>query len=114
MPRTQSRASLFPLTTAIAAALTAATACSAPEQSGDPDPGAAGPAPATAAASPSPVVNLVAAGDPAFGIFSGPTTSEQGALMGQNRELDFVFYSLESGPFDIMAGGRGIVSACPG
>ena len=102
MPRTQSRASLFPLTTAIAAALTAATACSAPEQSGDPDPGAAGPAPATAAASPSPVVNLIAAGDPAFGIFSGPTTSEQGALMGQNRELDFVFYSLESGPFDIM------------
>ena len=98
--RTQPRTALFALTTGLAAALTAAGACSAPEQSGDP--AADGAATETAAASPSPVVNLIAAGEVVFGIFPGPTTREQGALMGENRELDFVFYSLESGPFDIM------------
>ena len=98
--RTQPRTSLFALTTGLAAALTAAGACSAPEQSGDP--AADGAATETVAASPSPVVNLIAAGEVVFGIFPGPTTREQGALMGENRELDFVFYSLESGPFDIM------------
>ena len=53
-------------------------------------------------ASSAPLVELLADGQVLFGIFPGPTTREQGALMGQNRELDFVFYSLESGPFDIM------------
>ncbi len=47
------------------------------------------------------VVGLLAAGQPVFGIFSGEHTAEQGAVMAQNRETDFVFYSLESGPFDI-------------
>ena len=108
MPRTPPPPSPFVLTVALATALTATTACSAPEQSGDP--GASDPAsdpaasePAAAATSPAPVVNLIADGQVVFGIFSGPTTREQGALMGQNRELDFVFYSLESGPFDIMS-----------
>ena len=104
MPRTLPPPSPFVLTVALATALTATTACSAPEQSGDP--GASDPAaaePAAAATSPAPVVNLIADGQVVFGIFSGPTTREQGALMGQNRELDFVFYSLESGPFDIMS-----------
>ncbi len=104
MPRTQPPPSPFVLTVALATALTATTACSAPEQSGDP--GASDPAaaePAAAATGPAPVVNLIADGQVVFGIFSGPTTREQGALMGQNRELDFVFYSLESGPFDIMS-----------
>ena len=55
-----------------------------------------------AAASPSPLAELIADGQAVFGTFPGPSTFEQGALMGQNRELDFVFYSLESGPFDIM------------
>lgn len=100
MPRTQPPASPPVLTVALATALAATTACSAPEQSGDP--GASEPA-AAAATSPAPVVNLIADGQAVFGIFSGPTTREQGALMGQNRELDFVFYSLESGPFDIMS-----------
>lgn len=75
------------------AALVAATlvvaGCSAPGQS-------AAPTDASALAA------LLADGQAVFGTFSGPTTPEQGALMGQNRELDFVFYSLESGPFDIM------------
>ena len=47
------------------------------------------------------VVGLLVAGQPVFGIFSGEHTAEQGAAMAQNRETDFVFYSLESGPFDI-------------
>lgn len=44
---------------------------------------------------------LLAGGEAIFGSFSGPTAPEQGAVMGRNRELDFVFYSLESGPFDL-------------
>ncbi len=47
------------------------------------------------------IVGLLSAGQPVFGIFSGEHTAEQGAVMAQNRETDFVFYSLESGPFDI-------------
>ena len=82
MPRTQPPVSPSVLTVALAAALAATTGCAAPEPA---------------------VVNLIADGQVVFGIFSGPTTREQGALMGQNRELDFVFYSLESGPFDIMS-----------
>ncbi len=53
-------------------------------------------------AGPGPLAQLLADGQAVFGTFPGPSTFEQGALMGQNRELDFVFYSLESGPFDIM------------
>ena len=49
-----------------------------------------------------PLVQLLADGQVLFGVFSGARTAEQGAAMGRNRELDFVFYSLESGPFDIM------------
>lgn len=104
MPRKLPLASPLVLRVALATALAATTACSAPEQSGDPGAsGPAGAAAASAAISPAPVVNLIADGQTVFGIFSGPTTREQGALMGQNRELDFVFYSLESGPFDIMS-----------
>lgn len=47
------------------------------------------------------IVRLLDSGQAVFGIFSGEHTAEQGAIMGQNRETDFVFYSLESGPFDI-------------
>lgn len=100
MSRTQPRAPLFVPVITLIAVLTAA-ACSAPEQSGDPAPEAEATETAVAA-SPAPVVDLIASGQVVFGIFPGPSTREQGALMGQNRELDFVFYSLESGPFDIM------------
>ena len=47
------------------------------------------------------IVRLLESGQPVFGIFSGEHTAEQGTVMGQNRVTDFVFYSLESGPFDI-------------
>ncbi len=53
--------------------------------------------------SPAAIVRLLEGGQPVFGIFSGDHTPEQGAVMVQNRETDFVFYSLESGPFDIPA-----------
>ena len=94
----------------VAMALTAA-GCAAPEQSDAPEAGtdaAADPAAAMSADTPatadaSALAQLLADGRAVFGVFSGPTTAEQGALMGQNRELDFVFYSLESGPFDIMS-----------
>ena len=50
---------------------------------------------------PNPLVQLLADGQAVFGIFSGEKTAEQGARMAQNREIDFVFYSMERGPFDI-------------
>lgn len=49
------------------------------------------------------MVELLSSGQPVFGIFSGEHTPGQGARMARNREADFVFYSLESGPFDIPA-----------
>ena len=47
------------------------------------------------------LAELLADGHVLFGIFSGPKTPEQGAAMAGNEETDFVFYSLETGPFDI-------------
>ena len=90
MPLTQARTPLF---LALTTALTFAIACSAPEQSDDP-------APETGAPTRSAVVELIARGQVVFAIFSGATTLEEGALMGQGEELDLVFYSMESGPFD--------------
>lgn len=49
------------------------------------------------------VTQLLDAGQPVFGIFSGDHTPEQGAQMAAVREADFVFYSLEDGPFDTPA-----------
>lgn len=53
--------------------------------------------------SPNPIVRLLVAGQGVFGVFSGEKTGEQGARIVENRETDFVFYSLETGPFDIPA-----------
>ena len=107
-PRISISAPSLSLATVVAAALVVA-GCAAPEQSGASggEADAATDAPAAtpthaASTDASAVAALLADGQAVFGTFSGPTTREQGALMGQNRELDFVFYSLESGPFDIM------------
>ncbi|MCG8469586.1 MAG: aldolase/citrate lyase family protein [Gemmatimonadetes bacterium] len=51
------------------------------------------------------IVALLRDGQPVFGIFSGDHTPESGAAMAEVRETDFVFYSLESGPFDLPAMG---------
>jgi len=48
-----------------------------------------------------PIAQLLTDGRPVFGIFSGEHTAAQGAAMAATRETDFVFYSLENGPFDI-------------
>ena len=79
-----------------------APACSGPDAAGDSAAESAEPD-AENAVVPSNLARLLADGHAVFGVFPGPSTREQGALMGSNRELDFVFYSLESGPFDIMS-----------
>lgn len=95
---------------AVIVALAVCLACAAPDGSGDrgetpPD----DPADPPAAVAHAPLVELLENGEALFGIFSGEKTPEQGALMAENRELDFVFYSLEQGPFDLetMAAYRG-------
>lgn len=89
-----------------AAGLAALAACSGAD--GPADDGASHRAPAQDDASPAfasgpaaPLVELLSAGQVVFGVFSGPKTREQGAAMGRDRAPDFVFYSLESGPFDL-------------
>lgn len=47
------------------------------------------------------IIRLLADGEAVFGIFANERTHEGGVEMASNRETDFVFYSLESGPFDI-------------
>lgn len=49
------------------------------------------------------IVELLESGEVVFGIFSGEHTPEGGRLMAENENVDFVFYSLESGPFDLDA-----------
>lgn len=49
------------------------------------------------------IIELLESGQVVFGIFSGEHTPEGGRLMAQNEDTDFVFYSLESGPFDLDA-----------
>ncbi len=49
------------------------------------------------------VVQHLEAGHPVFALFSGEHTAEGGAAMAETRPLDFVFSSLESGPFDVPA-----------
>ena len=46
------------------------------------------------------IVALLEAGKPVFGIFSGPKTPES-AMAIAVTEADFVFYSMERGPFDV-------------
>ena len=43
----------------------------------------------------------LAAGGSVLGIFSGEHTAAQGEAMAAEANTDFVFYSLERGPFDI-------------
>lgn len=46
------------------------------------------------------IVELLDAGKPVFGIFSGPKTP-QSAVAQTRHGADFIFYSMESGPFDV-------------
>ncbi|HVS16609.1 MAG TPA: aldolase/citrate lyase family protein [Thermoanaerobaculia bacterium] len=47
------------------------------------------------------IVDLLASGRAAFGVFSGEQTAEQGARTAAVAEADLVFYSMEEGPFDV-------------
>ena len=49
------------------------------------------------------IIELLESDQVVFGTFSGEHTPEGGRLMAQNEDADFVFYSLESGPFDLDA-----------
>ena len=80
-----------------ALAAVAATSCAPARDAPD------SPEAAASASGSNRMVELLAGGQPVFGIFSGEHTSEQGARMARNPEADFIFYSLESGPFDIPA-----------
>ena len=84
------------------ALLVLAIACSPPGEQEDSSPSDSGP-PGASTEPAAPLVQLLTDGQVLFGVFSGARTAERGAAMGRNRELDFVFYSLESGPFDIMS-----------
>ena len=78
--------------------------------------------PAMTTRAPTNLAERLANGQSIFGIFSGERTADQGRTMGANRDLDFVFYSLEQGPFDLetmgaymegVAGGSGSEGAHP-
>lgn len=94
-----------PSTAVLAIALTLGAACApaGDEAAGD---GAAGDESAMASGeggpgADAPMVALLADGEALFGMFSGDHTAEGGAAMAANGQTDFVFYSLETGPFDI-------------
>jgi len=47
------------------------------------------------------MVSLLESGEVVFGVFAGERTLEAAAEMASQNLADFVFYSLESGPFDL-------------
>ena len=55
----------------------------------------------TAQVKPNQILRLLDGGEAVFGVFSGEKTIEMGARIVDHRGADFIFYSLESGPFDI-------------
>jgi 4-hydroxy-2-oxoheptanedioate aldolase len=79
-------------------------ACSAPPGGGEAaveeDPAEAAPA-ERGGPSWNRVASLLADGQVVFGIFSGERTPETAMEMAQLERADFIFYSLERGPFDL-------------
>ncbi len=47
------------------------------------------------------IIALLASGQPVFGMFAPEQSAEGGVQAAGNDETDFIFYSLESGPWDI-------------
>jgi 2-keto-3-deoxy-L-rhamnonate aldolase RhmA len=47
------------------------------------------------------VIELLEAGQPVFGMFAPEQSAEGGVAAAANSQTDFIFYSLESGPWDI-------------
>lgn len=50
---------------------------------------------------PSPILALLGSGKAVFGAFSGEKTQENARKLSGDNELDFVFYDMETGPFDV-------------
>lgn len=50
---------------------------------------------------PNDIIDLLASGQPVFGMFAPEMSAEGGVAAAGNTETDFIFYSLESGPWDI-------------
>jgi len=47
------------------------------------------------------IIALLEAGEPVFGMFAPAQSAEGGVAAAATRETDFIFYSLESGPWDL-------------
>ncbi|MDH3272627.1 MAG: aldolase/citrate lyase family protein [Gemmatimonadota bacterium] len=47
------------------------------------------------------IIRLLDSGQPVFGMFAPEQSAEGGVAAAANMETDFIFYSLESGPWDI-------------
>ena len=92
------RERISPKRVALALALvTAAAGCSG----GEPESDADTEEPAGTVRPESELARLLADGQAIFGMFARPQTAEGGRAAGANTETDFIFYSLESGPWDI-------------
>jgi len=48
-----------------------------------------------------PIRTLLGSGKAVFGAFSGEKTKENAAKLSGDNQLDFVFYDMETGPFDV-------------
>jgi len=48
-----------------------------------------------------PILALLGSGKAVFGAFSGEKTKENAARLSGDNRLDFVFYDMETGPFDV-------------
>jgi 2-keto-3-deoxy-L-rhamnonate aldolase RhmA len=55
----------------------------------------------SATPNPNAIIQLLATGQPVFGMFAPEQSAEGGVAAAANDETDFIFYSLESGPWDI-------------
>ncbi|NNF13309.1 MAG: hypothetical protein HKN72_08805 [Gemmatimonadetes bacterium] len=47
------------------------------------------------------IISLLASGQPVFGMFAPEQSADGGVQAAANDQTDFIFYSLESGPWDI-------------
>ncbi len=99
-PRQLSRTLLLPVAT-----LLAVSACEDAPDPGDVGNGSDGEPPVASVPSPSgaTILDLLQRGETVIGIQSGEHTAEQGSAILQAQDADFVFYSLESGPWDMDA-----------
>lgn len=95
--RSPFRHTLLRLATALGGILMVG-ACGGGEEAGPP---MEAQAESAAAAGGSDLAELLRAGEPVFGVFSGPKTPEQGATIAAETDADFILYSMESGPFDV-------------